>query len=530
MRAPSCIWLTGPPASGKTTVASRLVERLGPHAVLLDSDALREVLTPDASYTASERDAFYAKLAGLAAMLWRSGLVVVIAATASKRRYRDALREEVAPFLEVLIHAPDHVLEARDPKGLYAAAKAGRIEHLPGRGADYERPTAPELTFDTSRTDVDTIAEGILAAIECDAAAAKGDIRPEEVERYLRRHGHPGAVLTAMTPLGDEVQEGLKAHGYGHPLRLSFTQDGASHDLTLRTVAADPFGHDRRADRFDNLVLAYDEFGHYPRHIVPRDVGVVTEGGALESIGGGEPFLITTYVDGELYAHDLKRLEHEDEPTPLDRVRAAALATYLAELHAEPQPASKRRRATRDLVGHGEGIFGLVDAFEPNDPIATASRLRKIEHDAIDWLWRLRERDDRSRRTHGDFHPFNLLFRGGDDFTVLDASRGGAGDPADDVTALAINYVFFAMAATGRFEGALRVLWDHFWSTYLEKSGDDEVLKMVAPYFAWRALVLVCPAWYPDLDANVRDRLLRFAERLLGGAQFTPDAIDRLLD
>lgn len=530
MIAPGCIWLTGPPASGKTTVAERVVARIGRGAVLLDSDALREVLTPSPTYSDEERDVFYGQLAGLAAMLWRSGLLVVIAATASKRRYRDALREFVSPFIEVYIHAPDAVLEARDPKGLYAAARNGRIGRLPGRGADYEAPRSPELAFDSSTTDVDTMTEAIVQRIEAEPRADAGTVRPEEVERYLHRHGHPGAVLTALTPLGEEVQEGLKGHGYGHPLRVTFEHRGVTRDCTLRTMAADPFGHERRADRFDGLVLAYDQFPHYARHVAPIDVGYITEDGALRSIGRGEPFLLTTFVEGELYAHDLTRLARESRPSSHDTARANALAEYLAALHAERMPPAGRRRSTRDLVGHGEGIFGLVDGYESDDPVATPERLRRIEHAAVDWLWRLRERDDRSRRTHGDFHPFNLLFREGDDFSVLDASRGGAGDPADDVTALSINYFFFGLATTGRFEGALRALWDDFWRTYLARTGDDGVLDVVAPFFAWRALVLACPAWYPDLDARVRERILRFAERLLEGARFTPERIDALLE
>ena len=523
------VWLTGPPATGKTTVANALAARVGPTAVVLDSDELRAVLTPQPTYTDEERDAFYAAIAGLATLLWRQGLTVLVAATASRRRYRDALRETVAPFLEVYLHAPDDVLEARDPKGLYAAAREGRIDNLPGRGAVYEAPLDPELSFDTSTDSVEAIAEGIGAALE-PTEHGESAIHPHHVERYLRTHGHPRANLVAMTPLGSEVQEGLKAHGYGRPLRLTFEERGASHDVTLRTMRPDPFGHDRRADRFDNMVLAYDEFPRYDRHIRPLDVGVISPGGAFHSIGRGEPFLLTNYVEGELYAHDLKRLAVQPEPTTLDAQRATALAYYLAEMHAERMPAECRRRATRDLVGHGEGIFGLVDAFDLDDPVATHARLERIELQAIEWLWRLRRRDDRSRRTHGDFHPFNILFAEGTDFTVLDASRGGAGDAADDVTSLSINYAFFALAAKKEISGALRSLWDLFWRVYLERSGDEEVLEMVAPYFAWRALVLVCPAWYPDLDPGVRNRILRFAERLLSGQRFSPDRIVELLD
>ena len=145
--------------------------------------------------------------------------------------------------------------------------------------------------------------------------------------------------------------------------------------------------------------------------------------------------------------------------------RAEALALYLADLHREEVEPARSRRALRDLVGHGEGIMGLTDSYAPDDPIATPERLRALEHRIVDWRWRLRELA-RARRTHGDFHPFNLLFREGTDFSVLDASRGGAGDPADDVACLSINYLFFALTTSGTFGGALRQVL-RVWSVFL---------------------------------------------------------------
>lgn len=354
-------------------------------------------------------------------------------------------------------------------------------------------------------------------------------IGPEQVESYLRAHGYPSAKLTALVPLGADVQEGLKAHGYGRPLRAQFLDGGTQRDIVIRTMAPDKFGHDRRADRMDGMMQAYDFFGEFPRHIQSLDLGVVTARGELCSIADGEPFLITDYVEGDLYAADLTALSRLDRAPADDIARAEALADYLATVHAHPVAPDKRRRAIRDLVGHGEGIFGLLDAYETNDEVAPPQRLIAIEHAAVDWRWRLKAMDTRARRTHGDFHPFNILFRKGTDFSVLDASRGAAGDPADDVTALTINYIFFALSDRGAFDGALLYVWDAFWERYLDASQDDEILEVVAPFFAWRTLVVSCPAWYPNLDPHVRDKLLSFAEQLLEGARFRPDKVGELL-
>jgi hypothetical protein len=120
--------------------------------------------------------------------------------------------------------------------------------------------------------------------------------------------------------------------------------------------------------------------------------------------------------------------------TDLDLGRATALARFLAELHIPIAEPLRYRRAIRDLVGSGEGIYGIVDGYPPDVRGVDAERLQGIEHCCATWRWRLRGREPRLARTHGDFHPFNVVFGEGLHFTLLDASRGGCGDPADDVT------------------------------------------------------------------------------------------------
>jgi aminoglycoside phosphotransferase (APT) family kinase protein len=354
-------------------------------------------------------------------------------------------------------------------------------------------------------------------------------IDPVHVEAYLKRSGYVDAKVTDLAPLGQKTQEGVKSYGYGRPLRVRFTSRGKGCDLVVRTMSPDPFGHNRRSARAETWLLGFDTFNNFPRHIRATDIGAFTDDGEMLPMGHGEVFLVTEYVDGELYAHDLAGLEGRSGASPLDLARAETLARYLAEVHRAPAEPGEYGRAIRDLVGSGEGIFGLIDSY-PNDlAIVPGARLRAIEDLVIDWRWRIKDKTERSRRTHGDFHPFNILFREGTEFSVLDCSRGGAGEPADDVTCLSINYQFFTRLARSRFDGPLRELWHAFWRTYLAVSGDQDILAIVPPFFAWRALVLASPVWYPNVSEELRDELLRFVERLLGGESFQPDDVDRLL-
>jgi len=140
------VWLTGLPASGKSTLAERVRARLARAAVVLDSDAMRELLEAS-SYAAEDRERFYRVLARLAAHLAHQGLVVLVAATAQRRAYR-ALARELAPrFVEVWVRTPAVECARRDVKGLYARAGAGEIA-LPGIGAPYEPPLQPDVTAD----------------------------------------------------------------------------------------------------------------------------------------------------------------------------------------------------------------------------------------------------------------------------------------------------------------------------------------------------------------------------------------------
>jgi adenylylsulfate kinase len=144
------VWLTGPPAAGKTTVARRLQELAaggGVSVVWLESDALRRILTPEAAYTPQERDRFYGMVAELAALLVSQGFPVLVDATAPRRAHRDRLRARVPAFLEVLVDAPLEVREARDPKGLYRRAREGGAPHLPGSTEPYEAPLDPDLVL-----------------------------------------------------------------------------------------------------------------------------------------------------------------------------------------------------------------------------------------------------------------------------------------------------------------------------------------------------------------------------------------------
>ena len=132
------------------------------HALLLDSDELRSVLTPDPSYSRSERDWFYGVIGYWAAWLAGNGLNVFVAATGNRRSYRDDLRHLLDHFAEVHVRCAPRICRERDPKGIYARADQGDARTVPGRGVDYEAPLHPEATVET-----DTASESEAIASLC---------------------------------------------------------------------------------------------------------------------------------------------------------------------------------------------------------------------------------------------------------------------------------------------------------------------------------------------------------------------------
>ena len=159
------VWLTGLPASGKSTLARLGQQKLAQSrttALVLDSDELRDVLTPNPAYSEEERDWFYGVIVYWAAWLARNGINVLVAATAHRRAYRQDARLQIARFIEVYVQCSLEACRRRDTKGIYALADAGKAPNVPGVGSRYEPPDQPEIAVDTEQLTPQAATENIL--------------------------------------------------------------------------------------------------------------------------------------------------------------------------------------------------------------------------------------------------------------------------------------------------------------------------------------------------------------------------------
>jgi len=145
------IWITGLPASGKSSITRELMKELdarGVPVVVLESDKMRNILTPEATYSEKEREQFYRAVVLIAELITLSGMNVIIDATASQRDYRDRARSLIPRYIEVYVDCPLEVCMKRDPKGIYQSAILGNATNVPGVQASYEPPLHPEITLD----------------------------------------------------------------------------------------------------------------------------------------------------------------------------------------------------------------------------------------------------------------------------------------------------------------------------------------------------------------------------------------------
>jgi adenylylsulfate kinase len=158
------IWLTGLPASGKSTIAVALkpkLEEIGAVEVL-ESDAVRRILTPHPSYSEAERDLFYRALAFMGAKLVSHGIAVIFDATANKRAHRDFARSMIPRFIEVAVECPLELAMQRDYKGTYQRGQRGESVTVPGLQEPYEAPINPEVRVDTTKVKASEAAAIIL--------------------------------------------------------------------------------------------------------------------------------------------------------------------------------------------------------------------------------------------------------------------------------------------------------------------------------------------------------------------------------
>lgn len=339
------------------------------------------------------------------------------------------------------------------------------------------------------------------------------------LKAYLEDVFGKGVQVRSVSVLGRKTK--LKKFGYGRPVLVRFLKGKKPMSAVISTVKKGQFGHEFRSDRAGDVLLAYDVYNKLPKHVKAIDCGGFTKKGMESLKDCGELFLLAEEVEGRDYHFDLDELMEGREPGRLDLQRAEAMAVYLSRIHGKKKKSNELwYRRVRELLGLGECIFGINDSYKDDTGVISWKELEKIEKKCVEWRWRLKKMPERLCQVHGDFHPWNVKFGEGADFTVLDRSRGEWGEAADDVSAMSIDYIFYSLQKYGKMEGEFKKLNDAFVKTYLEGTGDRNLMKVILPFYAFRGLVVASPVWYPDLEPGVRKKLFGFVRAVLDTEEF----------
>lgn len=163
------LWFTGLPCSGKTTLADAVAEELrkrGLKVERLDGDVVRRTLSRDLGFSREDREENIRRVAFVAKLLTRNGVVVLTSFVSPYRKVREEARKEIGDFVEVYVKCPLEVCMQRDVKGMYKKALAGEIKDFTGVSDPYEEPLNPEIIVETNKESVEACVSKILKELE----------------------------------------------------------------------------------------------------------------------------------------------------------------------------------------------------------------------------------------------------------------------------------------------------------------------------------------------------------------------------
>jgi len=166
-----CVWFTGLPSSGKSTIAGEVEHQLqkkGIRTYLLDGDNVRHGLNSNLGFSPQDREENIRRIGEVAKLFVDGGMITFVAFISPYRKDRERARHilEDGEFIEVYVKCPVGVCEQRDPKGQYQKAKKGEIKEFTGVSAPYEEPLEPEIVLETDRLAVDESVKKIIDYLE----------------------------------------------------------------------------------------------------------------------------------------------------------------------------------------------------------------------------------------------------------------------------------------------------------------------------------------------------------------------------
>jgi hypothetical protein len=358
-------------------------------------------------------------------------------------------------------------------------------------------------------------------------------LKTKNMENYLTSLFNKPVKIISIKKLGEGFHNAV--------FSILIKKGKKDAEFIIRVVRGDTgWGHDYVSDRASTLLLQHRLLNIAPKHTARRslDVFAILKNGEIVSLGNSIEFLNlaekVSLKKWRPYSEDLFEIAKRGFLNEKDIKRCCIIADYISNLHSvKIKNENLYKRHIRDLIGHGEMIMGVIDTYPNPEELNFTSKeeLMKIEVKAVEWRNRIKYLSHRLSRIHGDFHPFgNILFNKNDKMLAIDQSREEYGEPADDVTSLTINYIFFSVWHYGEYKKPFSDLLEIFFERYFKKTKDEEMFKVMAPFYAFRGLVVAHPLYYPDLNSFKRRKILNFVVNVLNIDEFDPSKITSYLE
>lgn len=185
------IWFTGLPCAGKTSISIELEKKLsavGYRVERLDGDNIRQHLTKDLGFTPEDRNTNIERVAYVAKLLSRNGVITVCAFIAPSEYQRNHARETIDNYIEAFVDTPLDVCKQRDVKGMYKKAEQGKIDNFTGISAPYEKPENPDITLDTVNKSASKSAEEVIQYLRSNGwIDSNGDTLTDEEQGMMEQ-------------------------------------------------------------------------------------------------------------------------------------------------------------------------------------------------------------------------------------------------------------------------------------------------------------------------------------------------------
>lgn len=350
------------------------------------------------------------------------------------------------------------------------------------------------------------------------------EISKKQIKSFLEKHYGKNVEIVEFSKIGS----GWVANGY----ELKFRFDNEEKRVAVRMLKDVDFSHDYPSDRGAYLSLQHRSSKMLPNH--NKSIGVITidqSDNVIEVAESNEYFQILEWAKGKEYFNDLGEISTRGSITKNDIDRVETLSNYLVKIHKikfdgdQDHAKSLYKRHTRDFVG-SDFLMDVLDTYPEKNGFVSKDEIYDLVNKIYQYREETKQMFTRLRKVHGDFHPGNVRFYDGG-FEVLDSSRVIWGEPADDVACMAINYVWNSIKQRGSFEGDFAKLFSIFYENYVQKSGDNEIAKLIPMFFAVRSIVLTHPIFFDEKDAN-RKKLFDLSIKLLTEGNFNTQLLTSL--